>query len=100
MDTPSGTNYVYYKQKNRTLIGPDYQTFVHFWMAVNGHIGIHDATWRGSFGNDIYKTNGSHGCINTPMDAVSELYDLVEIGTPVIMYYLPEDERTEPDSDE
>ncbi|MCR5594973.1 MAG: L,D-transpeptidase/peptidoglycan binding protein [Lachnospiraceae bacterium] len=87
MNTPSGTNYVYYKQRNRTLIGPNYQTFVNYWMAVNGHIGIHDATWRDEFGGEIYLTSGSHGCINTPMDAVSQLYDMVEIGTPVIMYY-------------
>ncbi len=87
MSTPSGTNYVYFKQRNRTLIGPDYATFVNYWMAVNGHIGIHDATWRSTFGGDIYKSNGSHGCINTPMEAVSRLYEMVEVGTPVIMYY-------------
>ena len=87
MSTPSGTNYIYFKQRNRTLIGPDYATFVNCWMAVNGHIGIHDATWRSSFGGDIYMKNGSHGCINTPMDAVSRLYELAEVGTPVIMYY-------------
>ena len=39
------------------------------------------------FGGEIYKTNGSHGCINTPTDIMSELYDMVEIGTPVIMLY-------------
>lgn len=87
MNTPCGTNYVYFKQRNRTLIGPNYQTFVNYWMAVNGHIGIHDATWRNEFGGDIYLTQGSHGCINTPMEAVSQLYDMVEVGTPVVMYY-------------
>ncbi|MBR6390297.1 MAG: L,D-transpeptidase family protein [Lachnospiraceae bacterium] len=87
MNTPSGTNYIYYKQRNRTLIGPNYQTFVNYWMAVNGHIGIHDATWRNEFGGDIYLTQGSHGCINTPMDAVSQLYEMADVGTPVIMYY-------------
>ena len=56
-------------------------------MAVDGHIGIHDATWRKEFGGEIYKTNGSHGCINTPLEIMTELYDLVEIGTPVIMFY-------------
>lgn len=87
MSTPSGVNYIYFKQRNRTLRGPDYATFVNYWMAVNGHIGIHDATWRSEFGGDIYKGHGSHGCINTPMDAVSKLYDMAEVGTPVIMYY-------------
>ncbi len=87
MNTPSGTNYVYFKQRNRTLRGDNYATFVNYWMAVNGHYGIHDATWRNKFGGDEYLANGSHGCINTPMEAVSRLYDMVEVGTPVVMYY-------------
>ena len=85
--TPEKVCYVYYKQRHRTLIGPDYRTPVSYWMAVNGNIGIHDASWRGKFGGTIYKTNGSHGCINTPTKAVSQLYDMVEIGTPVIVFY-------------
>ena len=56
-------------------------------MAVDGHIGIHDASWRKEFGREIYLTDGSHGCINTPLEKVRELYDMVEIGTPVIMFY-------------
>lgn len=85
--TPARVCYVYYKQRNRTLIGADYRTPVSYWMAVYGNIGIHDATWRGKFGGNIYKTNGSHGCINTPMKAVSQLYEMVEEGTPVVMFY-------------
>lgn len=86
-DTPATVCYVYYKQKNRVLRGANYATPVKFWMAVHGNIGIHDASWRKEFGGDIYLTDGSHGCINTPLDKVKELYDMVEIGTPVIMFY-------------
>ena len=85
--TPSKVCYVYYKQRNRVLRGTNYVTPVKYWMAVDGRIGIHDATWRKEFGGEIYKTNGSHGCINTPLDIMAELYELVEIGTPVIMFY-------------
>ncbi len=85
--TPQRVCYVYFKQRNRVLRGEDYQTPVSYWMAVYGNIGIHDASWRGSFGGTIYKRNGSHGCINTPTKAVSQLYDMVEVGTPVIMFY-------------
>ena len=85
--TPSKVCYVYFKQKNRVLRGANYATPVKYWMAVDGHIGIHDATWRKEFGGEIYKTNGSHGCINTPLEIMTELYDLVELGTPVIMFY-------------
>lgn len=86
-DTPEGINYVYAKQKNRILRGPGYASFVNYWMPVNGGIGIHDATWRSEFGGEIYKTSGSHGCINTPLDEMEELYDMVKVGTPVVMYY-------------
>lgn len=85
--TPSKVCYVYYKQKNRVLRGTNYATPVKYWMAVDGHIGIHDASWRKEFGGEIYLTDGSHGCINTPLEKVRELYDMVEIGTPVIMFY-------------
>ncbi|MBQ8040954.1 MAG: L,D-transpeptidase family protein [Lachnospiraceae bacterium] len=86
-DTPEGINYVYAKQKNRILRGPGYASPVDYWMPVNGGIGIHDASWRSEFGGEIYKTDGSHGCINTPLEKVKELYDMVTIGTPVVMYY-------------
>lgn len=85
--TPEGVNFVYNKQKNRILRGEDYASPVKFWMPVKGNIGIHDANWRKEFGGEIYKKNGSHGCINTPTDIMTELYDMVEIGTPVVMFY-------------
>lgn len=85
--TPEGVNYVYNKQKNRVLRGQGYTSPVKFWMPVKGAVGIHDATWRDEFGGDIYLTNGSHGCINIPVEKAEELYDMVEIGTPVVMFY-------------
>ena len=85
--TPSGTNFVYNKERNRVLRGADYASPVKFWIPVRGAIGIHDASWRSKDGGEIYKTNGSHGCINTPYDEVSKLYDMVEIGTPCVMFY-------------
>ena len=85
--TPTGTNYVYNKQRNRVLRGEDYESPVKYWIPVKGAIGIHDASWRSTYGGEIYKTNGSHGCINTPLDKVAELYDMVEIGTPCVMFY-------------
>ena len=85
--TPCGTNYVYGKQRNRTLRGEGYASFVKYWLPVNGNIGIHDSSWRKEYGSDIYLKNGSHGCINTPEEAISKLYDMVDTGTPCIMFY-------------
>ena len=87
MGTPEGVNFVYNKQKDRVLRGPGYASPVKFWMPVKGSIGIHDASWRKEFGGDIYQKSGSHGCINTPKDKMEELYDMVQIGTPVVMFY-------------
>ncbi len=87
MGTPAGVNYVYGKARNRILQGPGYASHVNFWMPVKGNIGIHDASWRSEYGGEIYKTGGSHGCINTPYDAMSQLYDMAEVGTPVVMFY-------------
>lgn len=85
--TPCGTNYVYGKQKNRTLRGEGYAAFVKYWIPVKGNIGIHDSSWRKEYGGEIYIKNGSHGCINTPEEEVSKLYGRVEIGTPCVMFY-------------
>lgn len=87
MGTPEGVYYVYNKQKNRILRGENYASFVNFWVPVRGSIGIHDAPWRAEYGGEIYKSNGSHGCINTPYDEMKKIYEHVEIGTPVVMFY-------------
>lgn len=86
-DTPAVVCSIYGKARNRVLRGATYATFVYYWMPVYGNIGLHDATWRRQFGEDIYMTDGSHGCINMPKDMAAELYGMVEMGTPVILFY-------------
>ncbi|MCR5268281.1 MAG: L,D-transpeptidase/peptidoglycan binding protein [Lachnospiraceae bacterium] len=85
-DTPSMITDIYFMQKNRTLHGENYATFVYYWMAFYNHYGLHDATWRGKFGGDIYLTDGSHGCVNMPKENAAKLYDMVHVGTPVVLY--------------
>ncbi len=74
------------KQTDRILRGEGYASHVDFWMPFNGGVGIHDADWRSKFGGEIYKTNGSHGCINTPHDNAEKIYNAVSIGTAVVVY--------------
>lgn len=74
------------KMTDYYLVGEDYESHVDYWLPFNGNVGIHDADWRDEFGGNIYKTNGSHGCINTPYNAVKKIYENVSIGTPVIVY--------------
>jgi len=86
--TPAGAYPLTYKQRNATLKGEGYATPVSYWMPFNGGIGLHDASWRGSFGGSIYKRNGSHGCINLPKDVAKTIYENISKGDPVLCYHL------------
>lgn len=85
--TPQGVFGLTYKTQNAVLRGADYETPVSYWMPFHGNFGMHDATWRSEFGGDIYLTNGSHGCLNLPLDKAAELYSYLYTGYPVICYY-------------
>ena len=52
-------------------------------MPFNGGIGFHDASWRTEFGGTIYKTNGSHGCVNLPKEAAKQIFLNIDQGTMV-----------------
>lgn len=86
--TPAGAYPLTYKQRNATLRGEGYETPVSYWMPFNGGIGLHDASWRGSFGGRIYKTNGSHGCINLPPQVAKTIFENISSGDPVLCYHL------------
>lgn len=86
-NTPAGVFGLTYKTRDAVLRGNDYETPVSYWMPFNGNIGMHDATWRGSFGGTIYQTNGSHGCINLPFENAKIIYEYVYTGFPVVCYY-------------
>lgn len=85
--TPAGVYFLLYKEKDTVLIGDNYATPVSYWMPFNGGIGMHDASWRGSFGGSIYSYNGSHGCVNCPYSLAQKIYNNIDSGTPVICYY-------------
>jgi len=84
--TPEGIYGLKYKQRDAVLRGSDYASPVTFWMPFNGGIGIHDASWRSTFGGKIYKTAGSHGCINSPYYLAKAIFDNIEAGIPVVCY--------------
>jgi lipoprotein-anchoring transpeptidase ErfK/SrfK len=85
--TPAGIYRLKYKETNVVLKGQDYNTTVNFWMPFNGDIGVHDANWRSKFGGNEYKTNGSHGCINSPYYLAKEIFYKIETNTAIICYY-------------
>lgn len=85
-DSDKGTFMIYSKSRNVYLKGTGYLSYVNYWMPYNGGEGLHDATWRQEFGGEIYKTNGSHGCINMPLDIAEQVYNIVKVGTTVEVY--------------
>lgn len=87
--TPEGVFGLTYKTTNAVLRGADYETPVTYWMPFNGNFGMHDATWRTEFGGDIYLSDGSHGCLNLPLDKAGEIYQYMTQGFPIICYYYP-----------
>ena len=91
--TPSGTYYIYNKERNRVLRGTkqpngkyEYESPVSYWMPFNKGIGLHDASWRSTFGRDIYINSGSHGCINLPTEFAGSLYSQIYVNLPVVVY--------------
>lgn len=87
-DTPPGIYPLTYKDHDAVLRGPGYASPVEFWMPFNGGIGLHDASWRSSFGGSIYKTNGSHGCVNLPYDMAKLIFEHApQKGMAVVCHY-------------
>lgn len=85
--TPPGVFGLTYKTRNAVLRGANYETPVNYWMPFNGNVGMHDATWRSSFGGTIYLTSGSHGCVNLPLDMAAAIYEYMSTGFPIVCYY-------------
>ena len=88
-DTPTGAFTLTYKDKDAVLRGENYATPVTYWMPYAGNVGMHDATWRSEFGGEIYKTDGSHGCVNLPWSKAKIIFENIEQGFPVLCYKLP-----------
>ena len=85
--TPTGTDRVWSRERDRYLTGETYRSKVNYWVPINwSGIGLHDATWRSNFGGNIYLSNGSHGCINVPPSVMGNLYGKTFNVMPVIFY--------------
>jgi hypothetical protein len=96
--TPEGVYSIVEKKLDKVLVGakdpvtgkPEYETPVSYWMRITWQgVGFHDATWQRSFGGALNQITGigSHGCVNMPLDKAAELYNMIEMGTPVIIHY-------------
>ncbi len=90
-DTTTGVYQVEYKAspavlKDKDPNGNKYEQPVEYWISFNHSQGLHDAVWRGEFGGEIYKSWGSHGCVNLPLETAEKIYKEVYNYYPVIVY--------------
>ena len=91
--TIPGAYAVWDKQTNavlrgfNTVKGKEYASPVGYWMPFDtiGQ-GLHDAPWQPSFGGDAYLYRGSLGCINIAPSVMGQVFNLVDVGTPVIIF--------------
>lgn len=94
-ETPTGEYYINSKGRNVSLKGSEqgesWETVVAYWMPfIGGAYGIHDATsqpeWKFHDPSAHY-SGGSHGCINLRYGDAAALYEMVDVGTKVIIQY-------------
>ncbi len=84
--TPMATSHLTGKSRNTVLAGRDvngpWNDPVKFWMPFDGGIGFHDSSWQTfPYGSDLYKTQGSHGCVHVPLAVIAALFDWAQVGT-------------------
>jgi hypothetical protein len=84
--TPIATSHITGKSRNTVLAGRDvngpWRDPVKFWMPFSGGVGFHDASWQTfPYGSDLYKTQGSHGCVHVPAAVIATLFDWAQVGT-------------------
>lgn len=93
-ETDLGIYHLQSKSVAAVLKGTDYASPVGYWMPFNHGEGLHDATWRTKFGGTIYKSSGSHGCVNLPLSVAKTIYENIEVGCPIVVYELEGTETT------
>ncbi|WBW49655.1 L,D-transpeptidase family protein [Peptoniphilus equinus] len=85
--TPTGTQKIWSRETDRILKGKTWESHVNYWLPFDWTgCGVHDSEWRDQYGNTIYRTNGSHGCVNTPPAVMAQLYDNTFYNMPVVIY--------------
>lgn len=83
--TTKGLHEVWLMESNRYLTGADFKVHVDVVAFFHNGEGIHDASWRSAFGGELYKANGSHGCVNMPKEAAKTFYSNLSVGDKVLV---------------
>ncbi len=87
--TPTGAYFIKEHRTEYTLTGDDYETPVKNWVRITWTgTGFHPATWQpwSRWTKDLYKTKGSHGCINLSVDDAQKIYDMTSYREAVFIH--------------
>ena len=87
--TPKGAYFIKEHREAYTLTGADYKTPVVNWVRITWTgTGFHPATWQpwSRWTKDLYKTRGSHGCVNLSPDDAAKIYELTSYREAVFIY--------------
>lgn len=91
--TPTGVFQIFSKVKDERMKGdiglPTAYDIKHVpWTMyfAGGGYAIHGAPWRAVYGPGTDR-NGSHGCVNSPVDQVNILYQWAPLGTTVLVHF-------------
>ncbi len=103
LPSPPGVHCIFVMMQNYDDISPFPKSSPYYYNPTHINYGmvysdygyiVHDAWWRSWFGkysnlphyDPISFNNGSHGCVNLPLDNMAWLYNWGSIGLPVILY--------------
>lgn len=87
--TKTGCWYIKDKKLEYTLTGADYTTPTKYWVRITwtgtGYHYMNRSDWS-KWSPDLYKTRGSHGCINLQLEDVKNIYNLVSMKDMVFIH--------------
>lgn len=88
--TKTGVWYIKDKKLEYTLVGDDYETPTKYWVRImwtgTGYHYMNRSDW-GKWSSSLYKSKGSHGCINLQYESAKTVYSLVSLGDAVFIHY-------------
>lgn len=87
--TKTGCWYIKDKKLEYTLVGEDYETPTKYWIRITwtgtGYHYMDRSDWD-KWSPELYKTKGSHGCINLQLEDVKTIYGYVKLGDMVFIH--------------
>ncbi|WP_026835061.1 L,D-transpeptidase family protein [Eubacterium xylanophilum] len=87
--TTKGVFFIKEHRDAYTLKGADYETPVVNWVRITwSGTGFHPATWQpwSRWSKTLYKTRGSHGCVNLHPDDAKKIYELTKYKEAVFIH--------------